>query len=72
MNWDRIEGNWKQYKGNVKEHWGYLTNDPFDIIAGKRETLAGKVQESYGITRDETEKQLADWQKRMKAINFTN
>ena len=55
MNWDRIEGNWKQFKGNVKEKWGKLTDDQLDVIAGK-------IQESYGITKDETEKQLADWQ----------
>jgi len=36
------------------------------VIAGKRDSLAGKIQETYGISKDEAEKQLADWQKRMK------
>ena len=66
MNWDRIEGNWKQAKGNVKEQWGKLTDDQLDVIGGKRDRLAGKIQEAYGISKDETEKQLIDWQKRMK------
>jgi uncharacterized protein YjbJ (UPF0337 family) len=66
MNWDRIEGNWKQFKGNVKEQWGKLSDDELDVIAGKREKLIGRIQESYGITKDETEKQLSAWQKRMK------
>jgi uncharacterized protein YjbJ (UPF0337 family) len=66
MNWDRIEGNWKQFKGNVKEQWGKLTDDQLEVIAGKRDHLAGKIQESYGITKDETEKQLAEWQEKMK------
>jgi uncharacterized protein YjbJ (UPF0337 family) len=66
MNWDRIEGNWKQFKGNVKAQWGKLTDDQLDVIAGKRENLAGKIQETYGISRDETEKQLSDWQQRVK------
>ena len=66
MNWDRIEGNWKQFKGNVKEQWGKLTDDQLDVIAGKRAKLVGRIQESYGITKDETEKQLDAWQKRMK------
>jgi uncharacterized protein YjbJ (UPF0337 family) len=66
MNWDRIEGNWKQFKGNVKEQWGKLTDDQLDVIAGKRDHLAGKIQESYGLSKDETEKQLADWQKKIK------
>jgi uncharacterized protein YjbJ (UPF0337 family) len=66
MNWDRIEGNWKQFKGNVKQQWGKLTDDELDVIAGKRGNLAGKIQDAYGTSKDETEKQLADWQKRMK------
>jgi uncharacterized protein YjbJ (UPF0337 family) len=68
MNWDRIEGNWKQLKGSVKEQWGQLTDDQLDVIAGKRNNLVGKIQETYGISKDETEKQLAAWQKRMKEI----
>ena len=54
MNWDRIEGNWKQFKGNVKEQWGKLTDDQLDVIAGKRDQLTGKIQESYGISKEET------------------
>ena len=49
MNWDVIEGNWKQFKGHVKEQWGKLTDDNLDTIAGKRDQLTGRIQESYGI-----------------------
>ena len=66
MNWDRIEGNWKQFNGKVKVQWGKLTDDQLDVIAGKRDKLAGKIQETYGITKDETDKQLTEWQKGMK------
>jgi uncharacterized protein YjbJ (UPF0337 family) len=69
MNWDHIEGNWKQFKGNVKKQWGKLTDDQIDVIAGKRDKLAGTIQETYGISKDEAEKQLADFQKRMKEIS---
>jgi uncharacterized protein YjbJ (UPF0337 family) len=61
MNWDRIEGNWKQVTGKAKVQWGKLTNDDFDIIAGRREQLAGKIQERYGIAKDEAEKQVSEW-----------
>lgn len=66
MNKDRIEGNWKQLKGQVKEHWGKLNDDQFEVIAGRRIMLSGKIQKKYGIFKDETERQFADWQKRMK------
>lgn len=58
MNWDRIEGNWKQIKGKAKVQWGKLTDDDFDVIAGNKDQLIGKIQESYGISKDEAEKQV--------------
>ena len=69
MNWICIEGNWKQFKGNVKQQWGQFTDHQIDMIAGKRDQLAGKIQESYGISKDEAEKQLAAWQERQKEWN---
>ena len=69
MNWDRIEGNWKQFKGNVKEQWGKLTDDQLDVIAGKRDQLVGKIQNSYGIGKDEAEKQLKDWESRQRDLD---
>lgn len=62
MNWDRIEGNWKQVTGRAKAQWGKLTDDDLDVVAGRREQLAGKIQERYGIAKDQAEKQVADWQ----------
>ncbi|MEW5789058.1 MAG: CsbD family protein [Pseudomonadota bacterium] len=62
MNWDRIEGNWKQLKGRVKSQWGRLTDDDFDVVAGQREQMAGKLQERYGIARDEAERQIQEWE----------
>jgi uncharacterized protein YjbJ (UPF0337 family) len=60
MNWDRVQGNWKQFKGQVQEKWGRLTDDQFAAINGRREILAGKIQEAYGIGRDEAERQIQD------------
>ena len=71
MNWDRIKGNWKQLKGQAKEQWGKLTDDDFDVIDGRREQLAGKIQERYGIAKDVAEKQVADWESTAKDSWFT-
>jgi len=62
MNWDRIQGNWKQVVGKAKAQWGKLTDDDLDVIAGRREQLAGKIQERYGIAKDDVERQIADWE----------
>jgi uncharacterized protein YjbJ (UPF0337 family) len=63
MNTDIFQGKWKQVKGDVQKRWGKLTNDNLDEINGDGEKLLGKIQESYGVARDEAEKQLKDWQK---------
>lgn len=66
MNWDIVEGNWKQFKGKAKEQWGKLTDDDLDVIAGKRDQLAGRVQEAYGVSKDEAEKQIREFEARHK------
>ena len=65
MDWNIVEGNWKQFKGKVKAQWGKLTDDHLDVIAGNRDQLAGKSQETYGITKDETKQQI----KRFEELN---
>jgi uncharacterized protein YjbJ (UPF0337 family) len=72
MNWDRIEGNWKQFKGNALQQWGKLTDDQLDVIAGKRDVLLGRIQELYGISREEGMQQLEEWEKRMQAIGVSD
>ena len=72
MNWDRIEGNWKQLKGKTLAQWGKLTDDDIDVIAGRRDQLAGKIQERYGILRDEANRQVSDWVRRADDSWFDN
>jgi uncharacterized protein YjbJ (UPF0337 family) len=68
MNWDRVEGTWKQVKGKVKENWGKLTDDDVDVIEGRRDQLIGKLQEKYGIAREEAERQVADFLVRVDKV----
>jgi len=64
MNWEQVKGNWKQAKGQVKRQWGKLTDDELDVISGNRDILVGRIQEAYGITREEAERQVGDWEGR--------
>lgn len=59
MNWDHIGDNWKKIKGNVIEQWDDLTEDQ----------LASRIQETYGISDDQAELELTDWQQRLSEIN---
>lgn len=61
MNWDQVEGNWMQMKGKVKEAWGDLTDSDLTKIEGKRDRLAGALQERYGKKKEEVEKEIDTW-----------
>ncbi len=62
MNWDTIKGNWNQYAGRAREKWGELTDDDLARAKGERQQLVGVVQERYGLTREEAEKQVKEWE----------
>jgi len=58
MNMDQVKGDWKQIKGKIKEQWGKLTDDDLTVINGQQEQLIGKLQERYGYTKEQAEKEL--------------
>ena len=40
-----------------------MTNDDWKVCEGKRDQLVRKIQERYGITREEAERQLGEFEK---------
>ena len=63
MNWDRIEGNWKEFKGKIQTKWGKITEDDLAVVQGKRDELAGRLQQRYGYAKDQAEKEIDSWLK---------
>jgi uncharacterized protein YjbJ (UPF0337 family) len=61
MNWDQIEGRWKEMTGSVQSKWGELTDNEIQEVRGDRRALAGKIQNRYGITKEEAERQIDEW-----------
>jgi uncharacterized protein YjbJ (UPF0337 family) len=61
MNSDELKGKWNQLKGSAKSQWGKLTDDELTQIEGDRDKLVGKIQEKYGVAREEAEKQVKEW-----------
>jgi uncharacterized protein YjbJ (UPF0337 family) len=61
MNSDQLKGNWKQLMGDAKKQWGKLTDDDLQQVEGRKDKLVGKIQERYGSSREEAEKQADDW-----------
>ena len=64
MHWNFVEANWAQFKDDVHANWGKLTSGHLDIIAGGRARLASKIQEAYGVTSEEAERQIKSFEAR--------
>ena len=61
MNSDIFEGKWKQFVGAAKQRWAKLTDDDWTYVAGKKDELVGKIQERYGITREEAQREADEF-----------
>ena len=64
--WDQIAGNWKQFRGEVRKQWGKLTDDDLEQMHGERDKLVGKIQERYGIAKEEAQRQLDEWERQQQ------
>jgi uncharacterized protein YjbJ (UPF0337 family) len=70
MNWEQLEGKWKRYKGIIKEKWGKLTDSDLDVIAGKRDQLIGRIQERYGMTKEQAQREVKDYIRTMSVEDY--
>jgi uncharacterized protein YjbJ (UPF0337 family) len=71
MNWDQIQGKWTQVKGSAKQQWGKLTDNDLDVIAGSKDKLVGKIQERYGIKKEEALRQFDNWSRTLVSSEET-
>jgi uncharacterized protein YjbJ (UPF0337 family) len=65
MNRDTIGGQWKQLSGEIKKQWGKLTDNDLKVIQGDAKMLAGRLQERYGLVRDEAVRQVRDFEREL-------
>ena len=70
MNWEQINGKWKQVKGSAKQQWGKLTDDDLEVINGQQESLVGKLQERYGIAKEQAQKNADEWLKALRDNDY--
>ncbi|MGJ3237985.1 MAG: CsbD family protein [Anaerolineae bacterium] len=61
MNFDQLKANWQDLQGKAKERWGELTDDELTQVEGETEQLIAKVQERYGIAKEEAREQVNEW-----------
>jgi uncharacterized protein YjbJ (UPF0337 family) len=57
---------WKQQLGAAKIAWGKLTEDELLQVQGRKDKLAGLVQERYGVERSEADRQVSAFFDKLK------
>jgi uncharacterized protein YjbJ (UPF0337 family) len=57
-------GMWEQIKGRVRQQWGKLTDQDLERLQGHVEELAGKIQQRYGLAKEEAERQAKEFRSR--------
>ncbi len=58
---DILMGKWHELKGQVRNQWGKITDDDLTRLSGKAEELAGVLQQRYGYSRAQAEKEIDSW-----------
>ena len=66
MNWTMAENNWLQFKGRIRARWIKFDEEQLAMIAGKRAELLKSIQNVYGITRSEAEREVRAFEARHK------
>ncbi len=68
MNWTAIETQWSHLKSDLKAHWSKLTDEDIERLGAKRDQLVSKLVERYGIVKEEAERQVDEWGRRVEAL----
>jgi uncharacterized protein YjbJ (UPF0337 family) len=64
MDWDFAQADWPRFRDEVHANWTMLTASQLDLIAGKRARLANNIEEVYGITGEQAERQIKSFEMR--------
>jgi len=63
MNINEIKGKFKELKGDFKKKWGELTDDDWKVIGGNKDKLKGILQQKYGRSKDEAQREVDEFSK---------
>lgn len=64
MDWITALTEWKGFRNEVRARWLQLTESQLDAIAGMRPLLAEQIRASYGVSAEEAERQICNFEAR--------
>jgi uncharacterized protein YjbJ (UPF0337 family) len=62
MKTEQIKDSWQQVRVQFQESWTALTDDDIQASLGRRQWLVSKIQEKYGLSKEQAENALKDWE----------
>jgi uncharacterized protein YjbJ (UPF0337 family) len=65
MNRDILEGRWEQLKAQAKNQWAELTDDDIAQVSAQKDNLLGRLQERYGLLKEDAQDQINVWLARL-------
>ena len=67
MNTTSLKGTWKEMAGKIKQKWAKLTDDDLKAVEGNAEELQGRLQKTYGYSKERAQKEFEDFKKGIDA-----
>ena len=64
MEWIFEQSTWIKTRNSIKAQWSELTDDQLDAIAGKRDELVKRLEENFGVSRQDANRQVEEWESR--------
>jgi uncharacterized protein YjbJ (UPF0337 family) len=62
MSWADLKAGWAQWRARVRMRWGRLSDDNLEVIEARRDLVLGQLQETQGLTPEQAEQQLGEWE----------
>jgi hypothetical protein len=62
LDWGAIQADWDRFKAQAKRRWDRIGEQQLHALGGRRALLAARIKEAYGLSNEDTEKKLTDWQ----------
>jgi uncharacterized protein YjbJ (UPF0337 family) len=62
MSWAALKAGWAQWRARARMRWGRISDDHLEVIEARRDLLLGQLQETQGLTPEQAENKLTEWE----------
>ena len=63
MNWSEVKASWEEMSVVIHAHWPKLTDEELNNIDGDRNELARALQRRYGLSGQQAETEICEFEK---------